>query len=278
MTLHPAPGVDAGQCRTPQRGRAFPSRTYPSTAADTEDCPLLANLADTGDTLADHQVAIPEYLRLNYWWAYVHPAAVRVFERGWLVDLILWGNYRTLSASALAALGDTIDGRTLQIACVYGDLTPRLAERVTAGHGALDVVDVLPVQLDNLRRKLPADSTARLLEQDSSALAIADATYDRALLFFLLHEQPAEVRARTVAEALRVVKPGGKLVMVDFARPQWWHPLRYSWLPLISRIEPFAADMWRGANGMCLPCEVTHKRAIRRFFGGMFQMVTLTRG
>jgi ubiquinone/menaquinone biosynthesis C-methylase UbiE len=218
---------------------------------------------------------IPDYLRLNYWWTYIHPAAVKLFERGWLVDLILWGNYRSLSAAALDALGPRLDGRTLQVACVYGDLTPRLATRVDTDRGQLDVVDILPVQLENLRHKLPPNSQVRLLEQDSSDLAAPDATYDQALLFFLLHEQPADIRARTVAETLRVVRPGGRVVIVDFGPPAWWHPLRYSWLPLISRLEPFAADLWRAENGMCLPNTTTPAR--RRFFGGMFQMVTLTR-
>ena len=33
---------------------------------------------------------IPYYLSAHYWWAYVHPRAVKVFERQWLVNLILW--------------------------------------------------------------------------------------------------------------------------------------------------------------------------------------------
>ncbi len=252
-------------------------------AADTEDLPLLANLAHSGETLRNHRAvdsaapAIPEYLRLNYWWAYIHPAAVKLFERGWLVDLILWGNYRQLSTAALAALGATLDGPTLQVACVYGDLTPRLSERVGHDGGTLDVVDIVPIQLENLRKKLPAATAVRMLKQDSTDLDLPDAAYDQALLFFLLHEQPAAIRRRTVREALRVVKPGGRVVIVDFGRPKWWHPLRYSWLPLISCLEPFAAEMWRCPNGLALPPETEHHQIRRLFFGGMFQMVTLTR-
>ena len=41
-------------------------------------------------------LAIPAYLEQTYWWAYVHPWAVRVFEREWLVNMILWGNYARL--------------------------------------------------------------------------------------------------------------------------------------------------------------------------------------
>src|SRR5471030_1445640 len=100
-------------------------------------------------------VLIPAYLQDVYWWAYVHPRAVRLFERQWLVNAILWGNFARLRDAALDALGDSLPGRTLQVACVYGDLTERLASRV-AEEGRLDVVDVLPIQLENLERKLPA--------------------------------------------------------------------------------------------------------------------------
>ena len=98
---------------------------------------------------------VPDYLSRVYWWAYVHPKAVRVFERQWLVNLILWGNFTRLRDSALDTLGQNISGKTLQIACVYGDFTPRLHQRL-APDARLDVVDVLPIQLDNLDRKLDA--------------------------------------------------------------------------------------------------------------------------
>src|SRR5215469_668933 len=147
---------------------------------------------------------VPHYLKTYYWWAYIHPNAVRVFERDWLVNLILWGNYARLRDAALAELGERLPGRSLQVACVYGDLTCRLSERATAGGGTLDVVDVLPIQLENLGRKLPDDAPVRRLRRDSTRLGVPDARYDRALVFFLLHEQPAPVRARTLAEVTRV--------------------------------------------------------------------------
>src|SRR5204863_3038013 len=100
------------------------------------------------------EVAVPGYLAETYWWAYVDPRAVKLFERQWLVNLILWGNFARLRDAALASLGDTLPGRTLQVACVYGDFTPRLVERIDPANGSLDVVDVLPIQLANLGRKL----------------------------------------------------------------------------------------------------------------------------
>jgi hypothetical protein len=151
---------------------------------------------------ADEDVAIPSYLTETYWWAYVHPRAVYLFERQWLVNVILWGNFARLRDLALHALGALTGGRTLQIACVYGDLTARLIAQL-GSDSRLDVVDILPIQLQSLARKLPDPDAATLICGNSAALQFESGSYDRALLFFLLHEQPEEVRRRTLSEAAR---------------------------------------------------------------------------
>ena len=219
-------------------------------------------------------LAVPSYLQQTYWWAYVHPNAVRLFERQWLVNLILWGNFSRLRDAALDALGERLDGRTLQIACVYGDLTNRLRARLTTG-GSLDVVDVLRVQLDNLACKLPGDPRVGLIQGDSSALELEDGSYDRALLFFLLHEQPEDVRRRTIAEALRVLKPGGRLVVLDYHRPLAVNPLYWFMVAVLRTLEPYALDLWRHPIAEWLPATVALRK--NTLFGGLYQVVTVTK-
>jgi len=228
------------------------------------------------EVTASEAVAIPDYLAKTYWWAYVHPAAVRVFERQWLVNLILWGNFRRLSDAALDALGTRLPGSTLQIACVYGDLTGRLAGRIAPG-GRLDVVDVLPIQLENLARKLPRGAPVGLVHGDSSRIPAPDAHYDTVLVFFLLHEQPEGVRRKTMAEALRVLKPGGRLVVVDYHRPHALHPLRPFLRPLLARLEPFALDLWRADLDEWLPDPDSVRVRKRCLFGGLYQLMEVTR-
>lgn len=218
----------------------------------------------------------PSYLLQAYWWAYVHPRAVRIFERGWLVNLILWGNFGRLRDAALAALGRPLDGRTLQIACVYGNLTPTLAAAMD--HGAsLDVLDVLPIQLENLARKLPGDAKVRLVHGDSAALPLATASYDRALLFFLLHEQPPAARRATIAEALRVVRPGGRVVIVDYHRPRRLNPLYLPMAGVLRALEPYALDLWRHELDAWFPDDARPAATRKKtFFGGLYQLVTVT--
>jgi len=232
--------------------------------------------------------AVPQYLTQTYWWAYVHPRAVSLFERQWLVNLILWGNFNRLRDAAVGALGSNLGGRTLQVACVYGDLTRCIAARLT--HGAqLHVVDVLRIQLDNLARKLPGGLLRRhgrhesrqppveLIQGDSTALEFASSSYDRALLFFLLHEQPEDVRRETLAEALRVVKPGGQIVIVDYHRPHPLNPLYWPMAGIFRTLEPYAMDLWRNEVVSWFPSGARLEAFSKRtFFGGLYQLISIT--
>lgn len=241
--------------------------------------PELATTVDDGSSKPyGESVPIPDYLEKHYWWAYVRPWAVRIFEREWLINLILWGWYKRLRDAALAAFQDDVRGRTLQISCCYGSFTPSLVRHVKLDSGTLDVVDVAPAQLDNLRRKLPGHMPVKLMLRDSTDLKLPDSSYDRVILFFLPHEQPREARARTLAEAHRVVKPGGSILIVEFGKPKWWHPLRYLYLPFLAYFEPFAPDIWGHAASSWLP-ESWGKYDMRResFFGGYYQKLIIKR-
>ncbi len=218
--------------------------------------------------------AVPQYLNDTYWWAYVHPRAVRLFERQWLVNLILWGNFARLRDAALDELGAELPGRSLQVACVYGDFTQRVWQRVALGQGSLDVVDVLPVQLSNLQRKLDKSAPVGLILRDAADLGFASDSYDRVILFFLLHEMPLDVRRRTLAEAVRVLKPGQELVIVDYHRPVAWHPLKIVMTFILRNFEPFAMDLWNHEVAEWLPdgASVAHKET---FWGGLYQKLVI---
>lgn len=232
---------------------------------------------EAGSVAANEPPPIPRYLEQVYWWAYVHPKAVHLFEREWLVNAILFGNYGRLRDAALADLGSTVVGRTLQVACVYGNLTPRLRKRL-APDARLDVVDILPVQLDNLKKKLPADPRVTLMHGDAGSLASEDAAYDQVLLFFLLHEMPKSVRRATLSEALRVLKPGGKLVIVDYGRPARFHPLRPLMHQVFRHLEPYAFDLWESEIQHFMPPDIAPTAVERRtYFGGLYQKLVLTR-
>ncbi len=238
---------------------------------------VAAEYENFSDDKVSRELPIPKYLEETYWRAYVHPNAVHVFERQWLVNLILWGNFARLRNLALAELGDTIAGSNLQVACVYGDFSQQFSSRL-GQESDLHIVDIAPVQLENVSRKIKDYANVHVHRQDSSSLRFADAQFDNVIVFFLLHEQPEEVRARTVAEALRVVKPGGKVVFVDYHKPHWLHPLRYVMIPVLHTLEPFAMDLWKRDIIEWVPDRIKLQRLTKQtYFGGLYQKVVMIR-
>jgi ubiquinone/menaquinone biosynthesis C-methylase UbiE len=215
---------------------------------------------------------LPDYLTKYYWWAYVHPRALWLFDREWLINLILYGNYTKLRDAALGALGEHLPGRTLQISCCYGELTPRVAERIERSHGSFYLIDIVPAQLANARKKILEHAAVRFSRMDASKLDFSDATFDRVLLFFLLHEEPQAYREATMREALRVLKPGGRVVIADFGKPAWWHPFR-PYLFFLGFLEPFAREVWRHELIDLLPDMHVLSWTKTSYFGGLFQVL-----
>ncbi len=222
---------------------------------------------------------MPEYLERHYWWAYVRPWTVRVFDRPWLINLILYGNYARLRDVTLAALKGRLAGRTLKVSCCYGSLTPELARHTDRAGGQLDLIDVVPAQLENARRKLGGDTAVRIRRMDAAALDYPDASFDTVLLFFLLHEMPQPYRERTMAEALRVLKQGGTLAVTDFGVPKPWNLFfRFLWLPILGILEPFAVALWRQELADLLPAQMgAHRWHKESYYCGLFQTLVGTK-
>ena len=221
------------------------------------------------------RIAVPQYLEETYWWAYLHPKAVNFFEQQWVINLILWGNFSRLRDAALDELGKEIHGKILQVACVYGDFSVKLTERLTNG-ASLDIVDVLFIQLENVLRKVSHFEQVRIMQSDSTKLKFEDGVYDQVILFFLLHEMPLNVREKTLAEAIRVLKPGGKLVIVDYHLPSRLHPLRYIFKPVLKYLEPFAMDLWNKPIKSWFPANFVPSSLHQdTYFGGLYQKVVI---
>lgn len=202
---------------------------------------------------------------------------MRFWDRAGLINLILFGKYAALRNAVLEEFGSVVPGRSLQISCCYGALTPRLAERVKRGGGELTVIDVLPVQLENLQGKLSPAASVRTLCMNAAELDLPDASFDHVLVFFLLHEQPQDYRERTMREALRVLKPSGKIIVADYGRPSRWNPLRYLLLPFLGLVEPSARALWRCELADILPRQFgTLSWSKTSYFGGLYQVLVHT--
>jgi demethylmenaquinone methyltransferase/2-methoxy-6-polyprenyl-1,4-benzoquinol methylase len=55
---------------------------------------------------------------------------------------------------------------------------------------------------------------------DATRLPFSDHSFDIACISFALHEMPSSVRSRVLREMARVTRPGGSVVVVDYALPR----------------------------------------------------------
>src|SRR5688500_9492912 len=113
------------------------------------------------------------------------------------------------------------------LGCGTGQLTETIApyvRQVIAVDGSTDM-------LDAARRRLNDRSNVDLRQGDLEALPLAASELDAAMLSLVLHYSPDPARALT--EVARVVKPGGRVLVVDMLpheREEYQQQLGHVWL------------------------------------------------
>lgn len=110
-------------------------------------------------------------------------------------------------------------GCGLDVACGTGLLTLELARRVGRS-GRVVGVDFCDAMLARARAnaaRTPFWDTVRFSSGEAGTLSFADRTFDCAAIGFALRVVPDV--ARVLGEMIRVVKPGGRVVSLELARP-----------------------------------------------------------
>lgn len=106
----------------------------------------------------------------------------------------------------------------LDVGCGTGTLAAQLAAADCAVH--VHGVDGDEAVLARAREKTEAiDGRIRLSHGRSDALPVADGTVDVVIASLLLHHLVLEAKQRSLAEARRVLRPGGRLVIADWGAP-----------------------------------------------------------
>jgi ubiquinone/menaquinone biosynthesis C-methylase UbiE len=114
----------------------------------------------------------------------------------------------------LVAQAELADGlRVLEIGCGTGNVTVR-AKRAAPGADVVGI-DPDPLALGRAQRKVHGLAGIRFEQAYAQELPFADCEFDRALSSMMLHHLDEDVKAGALAEVYRVLRPGGRLYIVD---------------------------------------------------------------
>ena len=163
-------------------------------------------------------------------------------------DLMSAGLHRLWKRFAVELSGVTQGDRVLDVAGGTGDLCALFAARVGAS-GEVWLTDINREMLARGRdRLLDAGHSCRLVQCDAERLPFPDDYFDCASVGFGLRNMTHKDTA--LAEMLRVLRPGGRLLVLEFS--QVWQPLEplydaYSFkvLPLLGKLVAGDAESYR---------------------------------
>lgn len=121
--------------------------------------------------------------------------------------------------------------RVLDVACGTGDFSIAIAKAI--GNGKVIGVDISKEMLEVMRRKVLKNNLEGIITQevgDGEDLRFPEDSFDRVVNAFGIRN--FEDRDKGLREALRVLRPGGRLVILELSRPQnriirWFYDLYF---------------------------------------------------
>lgn len=142
--------------------------------------------------------------------------AGRVIRHAWLYDLL--GSKMSGGRNTLVKFADP---QPDEVVLDVGTGTGTVALAIAGGAGTNEVtgIDASPMMIERARRKAAkARSGVKFQVAAIEDLPFANATFDLVTSSLMLHHLPTDLKPTALAEVRRVLKPGGRFVVMDFAR------------------------------------------------------------
>jgi ubiquinone/menaquinone biosynthesis C-methylase UbiE len=200
-------------------------REFPRLLRDAPRVVRRMRQGDYKDIPAVDKRRFPPYYRRTFHWqtdGYFSEHSAEVYELG--VELLFRGTADVMRRQIIPpiteyvrAVGDATQVKLLDIGCGTG----RTLHQIARTHPAMRLhgVDLSPAYIKLARRRLLDVEEVTLAVENGEALPWADATFDVVTSVYLFHELPRNARRNVVREMLRVVRPGGLVVIEDSAQP-----------------------------------------------------------
>jgi demethylmenaquinone methyltransferase/2-methoxy-6-polyprenyl-1,4-benzoquinol methylase/phosphoethanolamine N-methyltransferase len=160
----------------------------------------------------------------------------------WLVTAYFFGREARVRERTLDIVHVAAGERVLDVGCGTGTLALAAKERVGAG-GSVHGVDAAVEMIARARTRSARSGVPVAFEiAAAQSLPFADAVFDVALCSLALHHLPEDARATALAEMHRVLKPGGRALIVEFSQRQRMGAVHHAVALLHGRSHPPLLD------------------------------------
>ena len=139
-----------------------------------------------------------------------------------LEPILLLGKQAEYDRHLVSLLNVCESDRVLDLGCGTGVLTRMIADRLHAATGGQSVGIDAAASMIAVARKKRASDTCRFEVMAAEDLHFADASFDAVVSSLFFHHVQLDLKEKALAEALRVLKPGGRLVIADMHVPTTW--------------------------------------------------------
>ncbi len=131
----------------------------------------------------------------------------------------------------------------LDCGCGTGTLAV-IAKRQVGPEGSVHGIDLSPDQLAIAEKKAQKeDLTIGFQEGSIDELPFPDESFDAIFSTLMIHHVPEDIKRTAFREMRRVLKPGGRIVIVDFGPPKhWWGWVVFAPFVLMFLLVPTTRD------------------------------------
>lgn len=136
-----------------------------------------------------------------------------------LEPVLMLGKQSAYNRMILSQLHLEKDDRVLDLGCGTGVLTRLMGDELSVEAGGLSLGIDAAAQMIQVARKKRETPTCRFEVAAAENLPYPDVSFDAVVSSLFFHHVDADLKERALAEAYRVLRPGGRLIIADMHIP-----------------------------------------------------------
>jgi ubiquinone/menaquinone biosynthesis C-methylase UbiE len=163
----------------------------------------------------------PDYFARNFHYqtdGYLSRRSAELYD--FQVEVLFTGTADAMRRQALVPIGEAVTTHAgaeplavLDIACGTGGFLAEIRHNWPAL--ALSGLDLSMPYLDRARARGKTVAGADFIQGNAETISLPDGSQDIVTCIYLFHELPRAVREKVVREMMRVLRPGGRLILLD---------------------------------------------------------------